>query len=406
MAWLRHVLPALVIAVETALLVAGHPGELPGWAVPGYALVVASVIALRRWSPLAAFVVALLLAPLTGTSYVLLLWASYQAGRETLSRAGAVVMVGAVAGTLAVLATPATPAALPTLVSTHLVFVALPVLAGRYVAQQERLVATLDRHNRQLRRERELLAEQGRLRERLRIARDMHDSLGHRLSLVSVQAAALEVAALPDPQRQAVRRLAGAARDALNELYELVGALRGEPDGAQRAPGVEAIDGLVRDAQAAGVPVTLHRRGTPAPLAPAAGHAAYRVVQEGLTNAAKHAPGQPVTVRLDWEADALLVSVVNPVAAARRPTDADAAAGHGLAGLHERVGPAGGFVEHRYADGRWRLVAMLPLADAPADVPDEPAATLGPARAVGLGLATAAVMFVAVPAIMVLGVGG
>lgn len=234
----RHLLAAAVLTADTALLAARHGADLPLAAVPAYALVVALVIALSRRVPLAAFAVALVLTPLTGTAYVLLLWAAYHAGRAAVSRSGTAMLVGTALGALAVqlVGLPAWPGAVSSLLGTYLVFVALPVLVGRYLAQQERLVSTLDRHNRQLRRERELVAEQEQLRERLRIARDMHDSLGHRLSLVSVQAAALEVSALPAPQREAVGHLARATRDAMDELYGLVGALRSErgPIGGRR----------------------------------------------------------------------------------------------------------------------------------------------------------------------------
>ncbi|MEQ4306116.1 histidine kinase [Plantactinospora sp. B6F1] len=435
----RHLLPAVVMLTEIAFQLA-VPGAPPRDVV-GHAALVALVIAVRGRAPVGALIGALLLVALSGGGYVLLLWAAYHAGRESLNRAGAVMVAGALTGTLAVhlVTAPAAPRTIPNLISTYLVFAALPVLVGRYLAQHERLVATLDRHNRQLSRERELLAEQEQLRERLRIARDMHDSLGHRLSLVSVQAAALEVSELPPVHRQAVRQLAGAARGALDELYDLVGALRGGQDADQRSPGVDRIGPLVAEVRTTGTPVALRAEGTPHPLPDAAGRAAYRVVEEGLTNALKHAPGQPVTVRLRWEPDALLLTLDNPLperagpGPAPEPT-ADAGpdrheparhkpaghepaghkpAGHGLAGLRERADQAGGFVAYRILEpgdpahpgggGRsWRLLAMLPATRPDGEQAEPPgAATI---RTLALGVATAAVMFVAVPASMLLGV--
>ncbi|GAB3978239.1 histidine kinase [Plantactinospora veratri] len=433
----RHLLPVVVLLAETALPLAGSgPGTSP-WDVVGHAGLVALVIAVRHRAPVGALIGALLLVALSDGGYVLLLWAAYQAGRESLDRTSAVMVAGALTGALAVhlVSAPAEPGTVPNLVSTYLVFAALPVLVGRYLAQQERLVSTLDRHNRQLRRERELLAEQEQLRERLRIARDMHDSLGHRLSLVSVQAAALEVAELPPVQRQAVRQLAGAARGALDELYELVGALRGGHGTDQRSPGSERIGPLVAEFRAAGTPVTLRQEGAPLPLPGAAGRAAYRVVEEGLTNAVKHAPGQPVTVRLRWEPDALLLTVDNPLPVqAGTPSghgstrdggggsgsghvegggDRPGAVGHGLVGLRERAEQAGGLVAYRIVepgdpaqpDGgarSWRLLAMLPVAEPDGEDAELPA-RVG-VRTLALGLATAALMFVAMPASMLLGV--
>ncbi|MGX7673268.1 sensor histidine kinase [Plantactinospora sp. DSM 117369] len=440
----RHLLPVVVLLAETALLLAGARNGASPWDVAGHAGLVALVIAVRHRAPVAALMGALLLVTLSDGGYVLLLWAAYQAGRESLDRTRAVMLGGALTGALAVhlVSAPADPRTIPNLISTYLVFAALPVLVGRYLAQHERLVSTLDRHNRQLRRERELLAEQEQLRERLRIARDMHDSLGHRLSLVSVQAAALEVAELPPVQRQAVRQLAGAARGALDELYELVGALRGGHGTDQRSPGPERIGPLVAEFRAAGTPVTLREEGTPRPLRSTAGRAAYRVVEEGLTNALKHAPGQPVTVRLRWEPDALLLTLDNPLpdrpatptapgrtAPGRTADSGDAVdvgtgggkvdghrpglVGHGLAGLRERADQAGGFVAYRIVEpgdpahpdggGRcWRLLAMLPAAE-PGGESAEPPAPAG-IRTLALGISTAAVMFVAMPASMLLGV--
>ncbi|MEZ0071253.1 sensor histidine kinase [Planotetraspora sp. GP83] len=410
----RHLLVAVVVVADTALM-AGHPGGLPLWGVPIYALAVAMVIALGHRTPMAAFVAALVLASLTGGSFVLLLWAAYQAGHAVLSRSDTAMVVGAALGGLGVqfVTESAEPQAIPRIVSTYVVFVALPLLAGRYLAQHERLVSALDQHNRQLRRQRELLVEQERLGERLRIARDMHDSLGHRLSLVSVQAAALEVSPLPPQQRQAVEQLAKAARGAMNELYELVGVLRAEDETPGRSPGVEAIGTVVEEFQAAGVTVTLRQRGEPRLLSPAAGQAAYRVVEEGLTNAAKHAPDQPITVSVEWEPDTLLLTVANPLQ--DHPVlPAAEGARHGLSGLGERVRPVGGVLDHSISDGMFRLVAMLPavaeelpvrLVSSPGETADDddlPA--VGHIRTVVIGFATAVLMFALLPASMLLGV--
>lgn len=422
----RSLPAAAVVVVDTALFMAArHGGPLP-WAAVAYALAVAGVVVLGERAPAAAFTAALLLAALTGGSYVLLLWAAYGAGSRAPMGRDTAQVAGAVLGWLAVrlLGWPADAPAVPQLVSIFVVFVALPLLVGRYLAQHRRLVAELGRRNRRLRREQELLAERERLRIRLRIARDMHDSLGHRLSLVSVQAAALEVAELPSAQREAVRQLAGTARGAMDELHELVGALRGTDETAARAPGAEAIDEVVAEFRAAGVPVTLRRGGgKPRLLPPAAGEAVYRVVEEGLTNAAKHAPGRPVTVSVTWEPDALLITVVNPVAGGEAELGEAAGGGHGLRGLDERMRQVGGFVDHRLSDGGFRLVAMVPTApdtasdtdtDTAADTKpisdrdldgDEGVAGVGGLRSVALGFATAAVMFVVLPVGMLLGVG-
>lgn len=351
----RHLLALAVIAAEFAL----HPGH---WWV---GIAAAAAVLLRHRDATAAFVAALALSALApGGAYVLLLWAAYQAGREVTSRLGVVVIAGASAGALAAQLARTFDAKF---VATFLIFVVLPLLAGRYTAQHERLVATLASN------------------ERLRIARDMHDSLGHRLSLVSIQAAALEVGDLPPAHREAVSQLARSARDALDELYLLVGGLRGRE---VALPGLDAVDRLVAEYRDAGVDVTVDGNGTPQPLPDLTGHAAYRVVEECLTNAAKHAPGQPVRLGLTWEPDALLLSVANPV-----PPNEKIGAGHGLDGLEERVGHAGGLLDHRVAAGEFRLVAMFPAA-----------AKTSRTKAFAIGVAVAVLMFVFLPATMMIGV--
>ncbi|GGK73046.1 hypothetical protein Sme01_07350 [Sphaerisporangium melleum] len=403
----RHLLAAAVVVADTALWIGVHHGAVPVWGVAVYALAATSVAALRGRAPLVAFMVALLLAPLGGAAYVLLPWASYRAGRVIVTRAGSAAALGAVIGSLAVRLLTAPPGShsIGPLISTYLVFVALPLLTGRYLAQHERLVTTLHRHNRRLRAERELLAEQERLRERLRIAREMHDSLGHRLGLLSVQAAALEVSSLPPEREQSVRLLATTARAALTELHELVGALRDPDDADGGGLGVEAIDALVEEFGQAGVPVSLRRQGEPVPLPAAAERAAYRVVQEGLTNAAKHAPGQPVTVGLQWESDALLLTVTNPVAHDDDAGGDGTRAGHGLRGLGERVRPAGGLLDHGRSGGRFRLFAMLPTTreEPAAAEPDHLLLSRERTTAV-VGVFAAALLFVLLPASMLAGV--
>ena len=317
----------------------------------------------------------------------LMAWTAYQTGLTLSSRMGttAVAATAAVTAALQVVYAPVTA---PQHVATFVVFFVLPLLVGRYLAQHRTLVRTLDAHNRQLRTEQTLLAEREQLRERLRIARDMHDSLGRRLSLVSVQAAAIEVGDLPEAQKAAVHALAGSARDAATELYQLIGSLRGAADDT---PGADAVPALVADFRAAGVEVTVE--GACGPLPETASRAVYRVVEEGLTNAAKHAPGLPVAIHLTRETDALMVTVSNPLTG-----DAGPGGGFGLAGLAERVGAAGGFLDHRADHGSFRLVAMLPTtAFAPEPRPGRTRATL-------IGVATAALLFLLLPASVLTGV--
>lgn len=400
----RLLVPGAVVGADVALMVGARGFVLVP--VLAYAGVVALIVAARFRFPAAALVAALVLSTVTGVSYIVLLWAAYQAGQAVVSRTGLATIVGSTLGALAVqLALVPQVRGVPNIVAAFAVFVLLPGLAGRYLAEHLRLVSVLDQRARQARQRRELVAEQERLRERLRIARDMHDSLGRRLSLVSIQAAALEVSDLPEREREAVRQLATAARGAVDELYGLIGALRGARDPAA-APSI--VD-LVADFRAAGVDVTLSESQPSRDLSTVAAQAAYRVVEEGLTNAAKHAPGQPVTVTVAWETDALLLTVTNPV-----PGPADASpvtgsvtgsapggrVGHGLGGLAERVQPVGGLLDvSRTGDG-FRLYAMLPL-DEPVD---EDLPRVGGLRTAAIGVAAAVLLLLLLPASMLMGV--
>lgn len=344
-----------VVLAETAIHF--RPGHWP------VAVAVAAVAVLRFHRVAAAFVAALALCALAPLgAYVLLLWLSFQAGREVTSRVGTVVIICAAAGQLAgQLVVTADVRA----IGIFLIFVALPLLIGRYLAQNERLVATL------------------RVNERLRLARDMHDSLGHRLSLVAVQAAALEVSGLPAPQHQAVTRLAHSTREAMDELYSLVGALRGNEVKGKRLSDVEDLAGGFT---AAGVAVRLETRGQARALPETSEQAAYRMIEEGLTNAAKHTDRAGAAVRLVWERDCLLVSVTNPGAPEGYRE------GNGLRGLRERVEAAGGLLDHRAEDGEFRLNAMFPAVEKSNRV------------AVAIGVSIAVLMFLLLPATLVVGV--
>ncbi|KJY42930.1 hypothetical protein VR41_05625 [Streptomyces sp. NRRL B-1568] len=254
-----------------------------------------------------------------------------------------------------------------------LVFAVVPGLANRYWTQRRTLLDTLRERNAQLLRERQMIAGQARMRERQRIAQDMHDSLGHQLALIAVQTGALEVdRELTGRQREAVGVLREASVAAMQELREVVGILKdGTHDEGQPASRVVAgIQGLVDAAAAAGMRVGLERTGEARPLAPAADHAAYRVVQEGLTNAAKHAPGASITISLRYEPDSLVVEVANgpePEGAGGRATAGAVSGGQGLTGLRERARLVGGMVfAGAVEDGGFRLAAVLPYDSAEA----------------------------------------
>jgi signal transduction histidine kinase len=204
-----------------------------------------------------------------------------------------------------------------------------------------------------------LRSEQAQMETREAVAREMHDVLGHRLSLLSVHAGALEYR--PDAPAEDVARAARVIREsahqALQDLREVIGVLRA-PVGELPQPTVADVPELVAESRRAGMQVDL--RADVAGTAPdTVGRTAYRVVQEALTNARKHAPGAPVTVTVSGSAGSgLTIEVEN-----RAPDDPQPARapGQGLPGLAERVGLAGGRLEHGPTGaGAWRVAAWLP----------------------------------------------
>ncbi|WP_371502243.1 histidine kinase [Kitasatospora sp. NBC_00374] len=249
------------------------------------------------------------------------------------------------------------PAKLAIVLVTFMMLAVLPAVVSRYLAQRRTLLGALRERNEQLLRERSMVAHQARLRERHRIAQDMHDSLGHQLALIAVHTGALEVdRTLTGGQREAVGVLRQAATGAMRELREVVGLLR--DDTVPEAGGVDTLERLADASRAAGTDVTLRRDGEPRPLGAATGHGAYRIVQEGLTNAHKHAPGAPIAVSLRYEPDTLVVEVVNGPAG--EPPSA-VSGGQGLTGLRERARLLGGIVHAGPTpDGGYRLAGLLP----------------------------------------------
>ncbi|MFD4026922.1 sensor histidine kinase [Streptomyces sp. NPDC058576] len=252
------------------------------------------------------------------------------------------------------------------------------VTTGWAVGARRAEVLSLRERARSAEREQAALADRARVLERNRIAREMHDSLAHRISLVALQAGALDRRAdLADEERGVlVRGIADGSYRALEDLRDVLGVLRAEEPDRPEPPGPSfgRVPALVDDARASGMDVvlTVDAAGEPPD---AVGDVGYRVVREALTNAAKHAPGAPVRITLDGEpGGALGVAVRNGPAA--RTVAPPPASGYGLPGLAERVRAVGGTVGHHPApDGGFVLTARLPW---PAEAerragPDEPA---------------------------------
>ncbi|MFQ1002524.1 sensor histidine kinase [Modestobacter sp. SSW1-42] len=249
-----------------------------------------------------------------------------------------------------------------------LLVTAAVVAWGMFTRARRELVVSLRERAVRAETEQVLRVEQARHTERTRIAREMHDVLAHRLSLLSMHAGALEFR--PDAPPAEVAAAAGvvraSARQALEDLREVIGVLRESPDedGQTRPqPGLADVPALVEESRAAGLRVRAGYGVAELAAAPSVtGRTAYRVVQEALTNVRKHAPGTVATVELTGGPGAgLTVDVRNPAPAGGAHRDVLPGAGTGLVGLLERVTLAGGGLAHGWTtDGEFRLTATLP----------------------------------------------
>ncbi|MFJ7989082.1 sensor histidine kinase [Streptomyces sp. NPDC094447] len=365
------------------VLLKSDPNDGGSWALVGTGVVVlAGCVAVSRSWPLvslAAVVAASLQATLElfTPSYSLALVAfGYLAGRRQEHTRAALWLFGAIAATGLVL-TWITRTSLGqwfTLLLVLALAVVAPWLIGRYVRQYDRLVQSGWQLADRMEREHAAVADRERLRERSRIAGDMHDSLGHDLALIAIRAGALEVSPDLGPEQQrAAGELRRAAADATARLRDIIGVLREEDDTAPTSPAGETVEELAARARASGLTVTL--AATPVPTLPGmAGLALHRVVQEGLTNAAKHAPGAAVAVAVtpqDDEAATVRVEVVSGPGTGPPPLGSRSG-GTGLVALGERVRLAGGTLGHRVTgDGGFALTAVLPRR-APAPLPAAP----------------------------------
>ena len=196
--------------------------------------------------------------------------------------------------------------------------------------------------------------------ERTRIARELHDSAGHAINTILVQAGAARVLRERDPERSraAIEAIEKLARETVEDIDRIVGSLREEgPAELAPLPGIDRIPALVEHQRAAGLDVTLSAdedgaRAAPAPV----GRAAYRIAQEALTNAARHGTGS-AELTIERRDDAIELSVVNPVAG---ESETRPGGGRGIAGMRERASLVGGSLDAERDGGRFRVRAVLP----------------------------------------------
>ncbi|MGN6475522.1 MAG: sensor histidine kinase, partial [Mycobacteriales bacterium] len=203
--------------------------------------------------------------------------------------------------------------------------------------------------------------------ERNRIAREMHDIVAHSLSVVVAlsDGAVLTNPSNPEEATEAMRQASSVGRQALAEMRRLLGVLRDDAIAdapLMPQPGLGELDGLLEQVRAVGLAADLTTAGNPRPLPGTEDAAAYRIVQESLTNALKHARGATrVAVAVEWERDMLRLEVRDD---GRSQPEGSARPGHGLLGMSERVAIFGGDVQAGPMPGRgWRVAARLPLSE-------------------------------------------
>jgi signal transduction histidine kinase len=275
----------------------------------------------------------------------------------------AVAAFVAIAASFAIAQTDGFPAAEIATIGAVWLFVWVAGDRGRL--RRERM-AELEERARQAERDAERERRLAAAEERTRIARELHDSAGHAMNVILVEAGAARLLRDRDPERSrgALETIEHVARGTIGEIDQLVRHLR--DDGAipdrLAAPGVHDLDGLVERHRAAGLEVEARVEGRPRPLHAALDRAAYRIVQEALLNAARHGSGTAELV-LSFGPETLDINVTNPVSAGASVREGG---GHGMVGMRERAHLLGGGLDARAEGGRFRVDARLPYGESDA----------------------------------------
>jgi signal transduction histidine kinase len=365
----------LVAAMTEALTLKNLDG--PRWAIALSAAAMSLLILWRRTHTLAVTIALVAIAlPMTlwvadttdlVATFLPLLLITYAGGRYASMRDGAIVLA------LLLVAVPAVGLSSADATAGDAYFPAILVtlcwFGGRTVHLRIRHAAELHEAAALAAEQREREALQAVADERRRIAREMHDVVAHSISIMVVQAGGARRILSADPERaeQAAARIRHAGSDALAEMDLLLGVLDSAPERTGQ-PSLADLGELVERTRAAGLPVTLDVQGPRQPLPAGAELAVYRVVQEALTNAIKHAGGATTHVALTWGDDVLELCVADHGDGGQSPELVGA--GHGLIGMRERIRVYGGDLEAGpRPGGGFQVVARLPCERAKATVP-------------------------------------
>jgi signal transduction histidine kinase len=244
------------------------------------------------------------------------------------------------------------------------------VALGLYGGARARVVDGLRERAERAVRENELLAERAVAEERLRIAQELHDVVGHNVSLMVVQAQALGVTSEDERVAQSTRAIADLGRQAMAEMHRTLTLLRAgadEPAELAPQPGLADLDRLLEQSRAAGIDAELAIQGEPRALDHTVELSAFRIVQEALTNVIKHAAGARAKVTLSYRPDGLTLTIADNGDGPPRDSSAGRAEGHGVIGMRERAGMFGGtLAAGPRTDRGFEVIATLPYSGADA----------------------------------------
>ncbi|WP_461034785.1 sensor histidine kinase [Streptomyces mayteni] len=362
--WVEAMVVAVVatVSVSDASVAAGGGSAAVGSMTVSF--VTSTVLPLRHRWPVPVTAVAVVAAGGWGTMLPLLLLTFHLA---THGRVRQAVGAGGVALVVNALTQPALSLWTPRAYGPCALF-CVALALGLWAGSSRRLADALASQVEHLHRERELRESAARISERTAIAAEMHDVLAHRLSLIALHSGVLATRAeqLPAPVADRIRLLRAASTDALGDLRDVLGALRTRDDDrpGSLAPALREVGELIDEAREAGQEIEAQIDG-PAEQAPAAHRlAVYRLVQEAVTNARKHAPRAPVRVRVRYGTAATRAEVTNS-APAGGAAAAAVPSGYGLVGLRERVRALGGALDAGpTGGGAWRVAAHIPVQPA------------------------------------------
>jgi signal transduction histidine kinase len=388
-------LTAAALAIMLSTSVAGDSWQLPaGWA---------AVVVLLSWLPLTvreswplpvlgavltADTVHIALAghahPATATLPAATMLALYTVATRYPARVAwtAAAAAGITQFTVALLSYPH---AGPDLL--YLNWAVVPTALGLLIRERRERIAAAEQRAEAAERSRQAEADRQVTAERIRIARELHDVLAHHIAVVNAQAGVAQYLLRTDPHAAdaALAGIAANSRAALDELRATLGLLRADGDTPSDprapAPTIEHLGRLLDSFTDAGMRLTVTVHGEPGSLSGPADLAFYRIVQEALTNAAKHAPGSDVCLSIGWSAASVHLTVSNTGPAAAPQGLMNEGTGQGLIGMRERAAAAGGTLSAGTAGaGGYRVTATLPVLNAAATVPAESAAMRDPRR--------------------------